>query len=77
LIEATSVRRLGHHTNTKDKLKVQFPTRVAPNEESHLMLETKKVVLCTKANHVCAACGMFDVGFIIPSQIIVVSGTEC
>jgi hypothetical protein len=37
---------LGYYTNTKGKPKVQFPTKVAPKEENHQMLETKKVALC-------------------------------
>jgi hypothetical protein len=37
---------LGYYTNTKGKPKVQLPTKVAPKEENHPMLETKKVALC-------------------------------
>jgi hypothetical protein len=36
---------LGYYTNTKGNPKVQFPTKVAPKEEKHQMLETKKVAL--------------------------------
>ena len=39
---------MGYFTNTKDKTKVQLPTKVAPSEENHQMLETKKVALCHK-----------------------------
>lgn len=46
--EARRPNKLGYFTNTKDKPKVQLPTRVAPNEENHQMLETKKVTLCHK-----------------------------
>jgi hypothetical protein len=34
--------RLGYHTNTIGKPKVQLPTKVAPKKENHQMLETKK-----------------------------------
>jgi hypothetical protein len=37
---------LGYYTNTKGKPNVQLPTEVAPKEENHQMLETKKVALC-------------------------------
>jgi len=37
---------LGYHTNTKGKPNVQFPTKVAPKEENHQMLDTKKLALC-------------------------------
>ena len=36
---------LGYYANTKDKPKVQLPTKVAPKEENYPMLETKKVAL--------------------------------
>jgi hypothetical protein len=39
---------LGYYTNTKGMPKVQLPTKVAPKEENHQMLETKKVALCGK-----------------------------
>ena len=35
---------LGYYTNTKGNPNVQLPTKVAPKEEKHPMLETKKVV---------------------------------
>jgi hypothetical protein len=37
---------LDYYTNTKGKPKVQLPTEVAPKEENHQILETKKVALC-------------------------------
>ena len=42
----------GYYTNTKGKPKVQLPTKMAPKEENHQMLETKKVALC----HQCKSC---------------------
>jgi hypothetical protein len=36
---------LGHYNNTNGKPKVQLPTKVAPKEENHQMMKTKRVVL--------------------------------
>jgi hypothetical protein len=39
---------LRYYTNTKNKSKVQLPTKVAPKEKNHQILETKKVPLCNQ-----------------------------
>jgi len=44
-LQAKCARSLGHHINTKNKPKIQFPTRVTPNEKNHPMLETNYVGL--------------------------------
>jgi hypothetical protein len=43
--KARRLNKLGYYTNTKGKPKVQLPTKVAPKEKNHQMLETKKVAL--------------------------------
>jgi hypothetical protein len=51
-LEPKNVRRqrgqisLSYYTNTIGKPKVQLPIMVAPKEENHQILETKKVALC-------------------------------
>jgi hypothetical protein len=44
----TSTRTKTHSTVEVNlaHTKVQFPTKVAPKEENHQMLKTKKVILC-------------------------------
>ena len=44
--DATNARILAHYNDTKNKPKVQFPTRMAPKKENHPMMKAKKVALC-------------------------------
>jgi hypothetical protein len=74
---AKSVKSLGRYTKIENKPKVQLPTRVAPKEDNHPMLETKKWLYGTKKIHVCAMDGILEGGFVVSSQIVFVLEMHC
>ena len=54
-----SANNLAHCTDTKTKVKVQLPTKVAPKKKNHPMLEINNKVLCYQSKS--CLCRRWDV----------------